>query len=117
MMDFISSLKQKSLSNDVGESVQALDEVMHIIDECGSILLEAVKGGDDRLILCDRISVAFDGYIRKLNNYLDDESTGMDFWAASLIVHYGINNSIAENILLNSVRSGNHENATTATII
>jgi hypothetical protein len=117
MDNIVALLRQKALSSHLPESVEGIDALIKITDEIADILLASIEVSSDRLITVDRISQAFDNYIKSLKSYLTKSENDMDFWAASLIVHHHVNDITAENILLNAVRHANIDKMSSAALI
>ena len=117
MIEHLASLKQKALSGDIEESIEGIDQLLKLENEITNALLKSLEKSTDRFITTERISQAFINHLSKLKKYLENADADISFWAATLIIHYEVNNSIAENILLNTVRHGELSNASVATTI
>jgi hypothetical protein len=109
--------KQKSLSKDLNETVVAIDQLVKVVIKSMDALVDSLDYTQDKLIIAERMSLAFDNYITRLNSHLDDKSGEMKFSSAALLVHYKINNITAENILLDAVEHGDPDHAQVATTI
>lgn len=117
MIEHLASLKQKALSGNIEESIEGIDQLVKLENEITNALLKSLERSKDRFVTTERISQAFINHLSKLKEYLGNADADISFWAATLIVHYEVNSSIAENILLNTVRHGELSNATIATTI
>ncbi len=110
-------LKQMASSKNLGESTEAVDRLVKTVDEVTDILIEALKSSNDRFIISDRASLFFSNYVNKLKQCLNDPDTDLSFWAATLIVHCGLNDNKAEKLLADSILSPDLNKAYSATTI
>jgi hypothetical protein len=114
----VSELKDKIVNNPLEKSVLAIGQAIHIVDEVSDIILQGLETTDDRFIYTEQISLFFDKYLKKLRNLLDGKDPDLAFWAASLLMHYKLNDILAEKILLEAIELGDDDSkASVATVI
>jgi hypothetical protein len=110
-------LKQKVLSSNMEDSIQGIDQSISIVDKISEILIESINQSTDRFITTERISLLFDSYLRRLRNTMTSPDRDLSFWAASLLMHYNLDDGDAEKILLDSIKFGDSEKISVATVI
>ena len=117
-MKDVNELKDKIVNKPLAESVLTIEQTIRAVDEVSNIILEGLETTDDRLFYTDRISLFFGKYLEKLKSLLEGKDLDLAFWAASLLMHHKINDTLAERILLEAIElSDNNDHANTATII
>jgi hypothetical protein len=117
MIESLDKIKQELKSDDLEISIPALESVVNNINNLADLSLDLFESNNNRFVITERMSLIFDTYIKKLKSYLDGNSKELQFWAATLIVHYCINNKQAEDVLLNEAKSGSSDEAYVATTI
>jgi hypothetical protein len=111
-------LKDKIVNKPLAEAVLTIDQTIRAVDEVSDIILQGLEITDDRFFYTERISLFFGKYLEKLKNLLEGKDVDLAFWAASLLMHYKTNDTLAERILLDAIElSDNNDHANTATII
>lgn len=110
-------LKQMALSGNPTQAVDALDQLVKNVDEITEIFIEALKKSNDRFIISERASLLFSNYVNSLRQCLNDPDKDLSFWAATLIVHYGLNDDYAENVLADSILTSDLSKAYSAATI
>ena len=117
MEDHIEKLRRQSLSKDLPEAVEGVDQLVNLIGMSADALLNALEAADNKFIVTERMSLAFQNYIKRLNALLEEKESDMSFWCATLMVHHGINSEKAEDILLDSVKRNYPDKKYVATTI
>ena len=117
MLENIDKIKQELKSRNLGISIPAIESLVNNINSLIDLLLESFEHNNDHFLTTEKVSLVFDPYIKKLNSYLKGDNKELQFWAATLIVHYCINNKHAEDILLNEAKNGSSEKVYVATTI
>ena len=117
MLENLDKIKQDLKSSDLEISIRAIESIVANIDSLTELLLDSFEHNNDHFVTTERMSLAFDTYIKKLNAYLNGDNKELQFWAATLIVHYSINNQQAEIILLKEAKNGASEKTYVATTI
>lgn len=113
----MNDLKLMAISKNMEESVQGIDRLIKISDDISDTLIKAIVDSDDRFVATERVSLLFYNYLNKLKNLINSEDRDLGFWAASLIVHYNINDYDAEKNLLDAIKHDLLSKAYSATTI
>jgi hypothetical protein len=100
-----SDFKTRLLGKNLDETIRAIEESDILIDEITSNILVCLENSKDRLVISEKMSLLFEGYLDKLKGFLEIKNAELNFWAATLIINCSINNGIAENILLKAVQN------------
>ncbi|MBO9202148.1 MULTISPECIES: hypothetical protein [Niastella] len=117
-MKDLKELKDIVVNKPLEQSVVTIDQTMSFVNEVSDILLQGLDASEDRFIYTERISVFFGRYLEKLKSLLEGKDLDLAFWAASLLIHYKINDSLAESVLLDAIEfSDNDDHVSTATVI
>jgi hypothetical protein len=98
-------------------SISAIESIVTNINNLTKLLFEGFERKDNHFVVTERMSVAFDTYLKKLASYLDSDNKTFQFWAATLIVHHNIKSEKAEEILLSQVENSAFEEAYVAATI
>jgi hypothetical protein len=117
MDENIDALKRKAVSRDLEESVEGIEHLVKVGDKITDTLLESLAISENRFVTTERISLFFHTYIIRLKEILSNTDKDLSFWAASLIIHYNINDNSAERILLDAVLYDTLDKAYIATTI
>lgn len=117
-MNDVKELKDKIVNKPLAQSVLTIDQTISVVDEVSDIILQGLETTDDRFIYTERISLFFGKYLEKLKSLLEGKDMDLSFWAASLLMHYNVNNTLAERILLDAIElSDNDDHASVATVV
>lgn len=117
MEESIDKLSLMTLSKKREEVILGLEGLLKVSDKISDAIIQAVKSNDDKFIISERISLYFSNFLNKLKILLSGNDRDLSFWAATLLVHYGINDAHAEKVLLDAVLLSDLEKAFTATTI
>ena len=109
--------KNKILNSSLEDSVTDIEELIIISNQISDIFLECLERRNERFVISEKLSRHFFSYVEKLNTFLDSSDSDLNFWAATLIMNYNLNNVRAEQILLDIISYGPLEKATIATTI
>ena len=109
--------KNKILNSSLEDSVTDIEELIITSNQISDIFLECLKRRNERFVISEKLSLHFFSYVEKLNTFLDSSDSDLNFWAATLIMNYNLNNVRAEQILLDIISYGPLEKATIATTI
>jgi len=117
MLESIEKIIQDLKSSNAEIRLTATVSLVNNINALTELLFESFEKASEPFLTTESMSLAFDLYIKKLNNYLAGSDDELSFWAASLLVHHQIYNKFAENILLNEAKTGLSEKTYIATTI
>jgi hypothetical protein len=117
MFENLDKLKQDLKSSDLEIRIHAIESIVANINSLTELLLDSFERNGNHLVTTERMSLAFDTYIKKLNSHVNGDNNELQFWAATLLVHYNIRNKQAEDILLNEAENGSPGEAYLATTI
>ena len=102
-MKDIEKLRTKIFETDIEKSIEAIDEVVQLVGELSTLLLDRLYQSKERFIYADHISGLFLSFSNGLQNFLNDDNFDVRFWASSIVVHHNIKDSKAEKILLDAI--------------